>query len=451
MVRVLVIFPEIPARFESSQWIYPNYTLIQLGTILKDAGHDPVILNIPQSKMLGDHDPRFIDVLEKIPIACISAYSFQLNVVRDLVKRLKEKEMHVLLGGALASTSPEEALHFCHADYAIEGEGDVALPKLLEFIVEGKGTLDGIENVWYLRNGQLKFTFKSFIDNLDDLPLPDFTLQNYKEMYSKIFKKIAHTFFPLESSRGCYANCNFCSSKHIMGNWRKKTARRMLDELHLFRETYPRLFKRQNFGIIYVDNTATADPKRMLEFSRLKQEENLEIPWACMGRINEFVTSRKELIQEMVKSRNLMIFFGIEAGYDEGLREINKKITIEQINTAINLCLDAGLAMLNLSFIVGFPWETLEDIEKTIAYAKRLKQIAPNRIVTSISRFLLFKRTPIYETLKQEHAPELNLDELTSLDLIKRNWNEHVPDYALLQKVREFRKERVPDAIDRTY
>jgi len=52
MDQILVIFPEIPEKFESPQWIYPNLTLMQLGTILKTADYRPIILNMPQNKLL---------------------------------------------------------------------------------------------------------------------------------------------------------------------------------------------------------------------------------------------------------------------------------------------------------------------------------------------------------------------------------------------------------------
>ncbi len=440
MDQILVIFPEIPEKFESPQWIYPNLTLVQLGTILKTADYRPIILNMPQNKLLDLPNANSIEGLSEIPIACISAWSFQLNVVRDLINRLKEQGMTVIIGGALTSTSPEEAVLYCNADFAIEGEGDFALPKLIDFLLKGDRNLDTIENVWYQENDSLKFTYKSYIKNLDELPIPDFKIQNFDELYAKIFKKMKFASFPLESSRGCYANCSFCSSKLIMGNWRKKSAQRLVDELSALKQTYPNLFKRQNLGINYIDNTMTADTQRVLEFAKLKQEGNLDISWACMSRVNELVDKKREVITEMVKSGNKLLFFGIEAGYDEGLKRINKGITIEQVNNTVKLCLDCKVPILNLSFIVGFPWETSEDVDKTISYAKKLEQLAPTQIKTSISPFILFKRTQIYADLKKEYAQKQNLDDYTSLDLINEYWNKNIFKKVLLQKIREFNR-----------
>ncbi len=437
MQRILLIFPDIPKKFETTQWMYPNLALIQLGTILKNADYEPILLNIPQSKIL---DIPYTDILQNlsgISAACISAYSFQLNIVKKLIHTFKEHQIPVILGGALASTSPAEALQYCDADYAVEGEGDISLPRLLDFLLKGNIKIEEIGNLWYKNNGKLKFTFNMLIEDLDTLPILDFKLQNYEELFQKIFNKSEIAFFPLESSRGCYANCTFCSSKRIMGHWRKKSPERLLNEIFLLQEAYPRLFKHQNFGVIYIDNTATADPKRILKFAKLKRDADLTVFWTCMSRINEFLPNRTELISAMTESGNRSIFFGIEAGYNEGLKRIHKRITIEQIDKIVKLWIKYGLSILNLSFIVGFPWETMDEIEQTLNYAKALKQLSPNRIKVSISYFNLFKRTQLYEDLKKQYADELNLDELTSIDLIDRNWCK-VPKRAVLYKIHEF-------------
>ena len=433
-----IIFPGVPKKFETNQWIFPNLALVQLGTVLKMSGYRPIIINIPQNELLEVNYKFSFDDVSKYSIICISAYSFQLDVVRNFIKKIKSKDNIIIIGGALASTSPEEALEYCGADFAIEGEGDVALPKLVDFITKDTGELNSIENLWYKKNGKLKFTFKSYIKDLDSLPIIDFKIQNFREMYSKIYKKVSYAYFPLESSRGCYANCTFCSSKQIMGNWRKKSAERLIEELRLLKETYPGLFKLKNFGISYIDNTATANSRRILKFAKLKQEEGIEVPWSCMSRINEYKSENKEVLIEMAKSNNFVIFFGIEAGYNKGLLKINKKIDVQQIENTIKLCLQCNIPILDLSFIVGFPWESEIEIERTIDFAKKMKMLAPLRIKVNINYFILFKRTAIYEELRKEYENTLDFDKLNSRELIDRHWNKNVSKFEIIKKINEF-------------
>ena len=63
-----------------------------------------------------------------------------------------------------------------------------------------------------------------------------------------------------------------------------------------------------------------------------------------------------------------MIQIGVETGYNGGLQKVKKCVTIEQVEECVQLLSDFNLQKhVSLSFIIGFPWETLRDIQKTIA------------------------------------------------------------------------------------
>lgn len=80
-----------------------------------------------------------------------------------------------------------------------------------------------------------------------------------------------------------------------------------------------------------------------------------------------FQLKNEKLIDIIREFHNISIQVGIECGYNEGLKRINKGITREQIIESSKIFYEKGIAnKIFYSFIIGFPWETVVDIEKTI-------------------------------------------------------------------------------------
>lgn len=78
-----------------------------------------------------------------------------------------------------------------------------------------------------------------------------------------------------------------------------------------------------------------------------------------------------EALLDMIKSYdNLHIQIGIESGYDEGLKKINKEIRVEDVLKTVSLLEKYDLCKrVFTSFIIGFPWESKEECMKTIEFA----------------------------------------------------------------------------------
>jgi magnesium-protoporphyrin IX monomethyl ester (oxidative) cyclase len=66
-----------------------------------------------------------------------------------------------------------------------------------------------------------------------------------------------------------------------------------------------------------------------------------------------------------------MINFGIESGVQENLDRIGKKITLEDARRAVRTCSEVGLRTQG-TFVIGFPFDTAETIQETMAFAREL-------------------------------------------------------------------------------
>lgn len=87
----------------------------------------------------------------------------------------------------------------------------------------------------------------------------------------------------------------------------------------------------------------------------------------------------EETIKNVSESGCNQIFFGIESGSKRIQEHIGKKLTINKIKDTIQTCLKYGISPVT-SFIIGFPEERVEELEKTIRLAFRCK-IATGQLV----------------------------------------------------------------------
>jgi len=165
------------------------------------------------------------------------------------------------------------------------------------------------------------------------------------------------------TSRGCPFNCAFCSSSLQFGKrWRGHSDSRVIEELRYLYEKY------RIREIEFLDDTFTLNMKRAVRIAKRIREEGLDISWSSSSRVDTFTD---ELARAMKKGGCHTIYFGIESGSQKTLDFIGKGITPEQSISAVKKAKKHEIRALG-AFVIGFPEETREDIEKTIKFSKKV-------------------------------------------------------------------------------
>ncbi len=320
----------------------------------------------------------------------INSYLVNLVNAEALAKKVKAEfpNIVVVMGGHGVSASPEEALNCPEFDYAIRNEGEETFLELLQAI-EGKGNFSEIKGLIYRdENGnQVINPKRDFIKDLDSLPLPAYDLIPNMRQYNYFpFQLKKFPIAGIVTSRGCPGKCTFCDKSVWEGSLRLRSAENVVDEIELLIKKYG---VRE---IIFVDDTFTASKKRIYDIFKLTKERNLKFSFSCASRIN---TVDYDLLKFMKKNGCWFIAYGIESGDQDILKLVNKNIKLDDVEKVVKMTHDVGISPQGY-FILGNPTETMDTIQKTIDFAKRLKL---DRMIACLNTPI--PGTPQYETKDQ--------------------------------------------------
>lgn len=309
-------------------------------------------------QMVRNADP------ELVGITCSSA-SYPRCV--ETAKAVKEAlpSCKVVVGGWHPSYMPDSMLQHPEIDYVVIGEGERAMTELATCITKGGDdkVAAQIAGVAYRHEGKIVKTTQKFIKDLDDIPFPARHLLPMRLYEQEIPYLKAKPFTTMNVVRGCPFNCVYCETRRLWGQTcRAFSPQRVIDEIKHLVANYG------TKGIYFVGDNFTINKKRTIELCELIKKSKLDIEWVCDTRADMI---SRNLLQAMKEAGCRTIWFGVESGSPRILEKINKGITNEQTIQAFKLCREVGIQIAS-SFMMGIPGETLEDMENTYKFAKKL-------------------------------------------------------------------------------
>jgi len=276
-------------------------------------------------------------------------------------------EPKIVLMGDHVTALPEESLNNSKVDFVIaSGDYDFMLLNLASHLEEN----EPLEGGFYFRDAQGNVVNSGPSDlshhNLDDLPMIDRDLTNWKNYAYKNgnFKYTPGAY--MMSGRDCWwGKCTFCSwTTFFPGkNFRTRSAKNALDEVgHLI-----------DLGVkeIMEDSGSLPVGKWLDEFcdGMIERGYHKKVTMSCNMRITGI--KRKETWEKMKQAGFRFILFGLESANQETLDRINKNLKVEEIEPGLKICKEAGLEP-HITAMIGYPWETKEQAQKTIDLAKHL-------------------------------------------------------------------------------
>jgi len=300
----------------------------------------------------------------------IFSYDFD-SVVRSIeILKQVSPETIVLIGGAHVSATSDTVLdEISGADFGFAGEGEIGLPMLARRILGNEEVpLENIPGLIWRNGSSIHANSRAGTEDLDRLGFQAWDLTppaSYDgSPQGGFYKKFP--IAPILTTRGCPYLCTFCGSGVNMGhNLRNRSMGHVMDEMVMLYNDYGV----REFHII--DDMFNFYKNRVIEFCQGIKDRNLDISYTFPNglRLNQL---DRETLQMMKDTGAYAFTVGIESGSQRILNTMKKGLTLELIEEKVNLINAVGLEPSGF-FIIGYPGETVDDINATIQFAKRLK------------------------------------------------------------------------------
>ena len=277
----------------------------------------------------------------------------QIGRISKKIRQLSERAI-IVVGGAFINHSYivegfnffPKAIKKYRIDYTLtSANSEIDLERLFSAL-NGEISVDDINNLIYLADGEVKFTREKRYE-----PVISLSEKALKAAMDVSYKKTIQ----LRTGAGCPFSCNFCSYSS-MASYKLEDLDKIDKALNQINDSG--FIK----NIIYIDDNLNVPVSRFNALLSIMQK--YEFTWYGFIRA-QFIN--ESLAEKMKNCGCDGVYLGLESGSDSVLKLMNKKADTRGYIQGINALKNTGIKTF-ASFIVGFPGETKKDIEETIDF-----------------------------------------------------------------------------------
>lgn len=335
----------------------PPMDLMFMAATLESVGVECVIRDYPVEDAGATFEEDFRKLNPNYLVLSITTSTLAQDMEAcRLAKSLKPETLTIAKGAHFLRHDVEAFKTFKDLDVAIRGECELVIGDIVKakYLREVKGiTFRNEKDI--CRNEP-----RPLIESLDLLPFP---ARHLVDNARYIRPDTGEPLALIESSRGCPAQCIYCLTAQVAGyKIRTRSEGLIADEI----EQCVNKYNIRNFG--FKADTFTWQKDWVLGVCKEIVARKSKIEWYSNSRVD---TLDEDRLEWMKKAGCYAVGLGIESGSQETLDKIKKGVTLEQARKAVKLCKAFGIKTYTY-FMIGFPWETREHIQRTLDFALEL-------------------------------------------------------------------------------
>ena len=339
----------------NAKYIHSNLAVYDLKAYSSDYDKEVFLreytINQPKDEILKDIYGSGADVV------CFSCYIWNISFVRELIRDLAKilPETAFWAGGPEVSYDAEKILtEMPEITGVLVGEGEKTFHELLEYYIDGKGSLGEIRGIVYRDGEEIRYNGWRELMNLSEIP---FVYEHLEEFENRIIY--------YESSRGCPFSCSYCLSS-IDKKLRFRDLELVKKELQFFLDHKVPQVK-------FVDRTfnckhehAMAIWKYILEHDNGVTNFHFEVSADLL---------RDEEMDLMAKMRPglIQLEIGVQSTNQETIRAIHRHMDLDKLERCVDRVHSFRNIHQHLDLIAGLPYEDYDTFHRSFNDVYQMK------------------------------------------------------------------------------
>ena len=367
-------------------------------------------------KILRENDLSLFSLESKKPLKDFKVLGFSLSYelsftnilnILDLAKiplRAKDRgeEYPLIMAGGTCVFNPKPLEIFF--DYFVIGDGEGVMQEIARIFVENEDKskkeklelIKDLDGVYIPSLHEGKVVKRAIIEDL--------SFYDYSGEQIVPYTDIVHDRAVVEIQRGCSRGCRFCQAGMI---YRPVRERSLEENLRVIENA----LESTGYNEVSLSSLSSSDYSQIEPLLSKLQEKygkdklSIQLPSLRMN------THSVSIAQSIEGGRKTSFTFAPEAGSQRMRDVINKGVTEEEIIRTAEAAVSAGWQNLKFYFMIGLPFETLEDVQgiydlvSKVLY--RARQINNRVMITvSVSNFIPKAHTP-FQWAKQMGKEEM--------------------------------------------
>lgn len=342
-LKVLMVWPRFPASFWGFEGVLQ---MIPEKAMTPPLGLITVAALCPATWTMRLIDHAFEELRDDdllwADLVMVSAMHAQRVDATAILRRAHALGRRTFVGGPYASTDPEGLLR--EADHVLVGEAEEAFAAIAVALEDGTA-----ERLYRI------------VDKPDmtNSPIPRFDL----------LRRDKYTSMPVQFSRGCPFQCEFCDIITIYGRKpRAKSPEQLIAELDVLRTLGWRN------EVFIVDDNFIGNQHKALALAQALGEWQTKYknPFSFYTEASIDLAAKPELMAAMVAANFMYVFIGIETPSSEALKESKKFQNLRSGDNVeqVRIIQAAGLWVL-AGFIVGFDSDGEDIFDRQLEFIER--------------------------------------------------------------------------------
>ncbi|MGH9338198.1 MAG: B12-binding domain-containing radical SAM protein [Acidobacteriota bacterium] len=339
--------------------------LVYIAPIAEKKGHHVEVLDLALER---DADPVLYAKLKErkwdlVGLGCMTAEFEGAEIAARKVKEY-DPAIKVVFGGQHPTIVTDEVIANDYCDFICVGEGEETFGHLLDALgsAEDLSQVQGL--VYKDATGALRKNLpRPPINDVDSIPFPAYHLldmDRYAVAESARFTPKYQRAIQIFTSRGCPWHCTYCHD--LFGkSFRPRSPEHVLAEMK-------KLYYEYNIQEFMIeDDIFNFDMKRAKKICDLIVEDGMKVALQ-FGNGVRLERLDEELLEKLAAAGTHHMAIAIESASPRIQRLTKKRLKLHMVKDIVKISRRCGINTLGF-FMIGFPSETIEEINMTIRFA----------------------------------------------------------------------------------